>query len=81
MSNAHLPCLKLTSHTGTHIDAPSHFIDGGKTIDQFYVEEFTGMGFVLDVPKEKNEPVTLADIEEYVEYLAGVKFIFIRTYW
>lgn len=29
-----LTSLFLGSHTGTHIDAPSHFIKGGKTIDQ-----------------------------------------------
>ena len=56
-SNAHLSYLKLTSHTGTHIDAPSHFIDHGKTIDQFNVEEFSGTGYVLDIPKKENVAV------------------------
>jgi arylformamidase len=35
--------LRLSAHSGTHIDAPAHFISGGKTIDayppaRFYVE-------------------------------------------
>jgi len=29
-----LTALTLGSHTGTHMDAPSHFVPGGKTIDQ-----------------------------------------------
>ncbi|MEM0159613.1 MAG: cyclase family protein [Candidatus Micrarchaeaceae archaeon] len=80
-SNAHLSYIKFTSHTGTHIDAPSHFIDGGKTIDQFDLEEFTGIGFVLDISKGKNEAITLPEIEEYEGSLPGVKFLFIRTGW
>lgn len=32
--------LTLSSHSGTHIDAQSHRIKGGKTIDQYPVERF-----------------------------------------
>jgi arylformamidase len=34
--------LCLGSHTGTHVDAPSHFIKGGKGIDQVDLERFIG---------------------------------------
>ncbi|KIK61127.1 hypothetical protein GYMLUDRAFT_59086 [Collybiopsis luxurians FD-317 M1] len=33
--------LSLGSHTGTHIDAPSHFIEGGITIDEVPLEQTT----------------------------------------
>ena len=40
------PCnvtaLSLGSHTGTHMDAPSHFIPGGKTIDQVELSRCVG---------------------------------------
>ncbi len=36
--NAIYTCL----HTATHIDAPLHFIEGGKTIDQFPADYFIG---------------------------------------
>ncbi|NLA30437.1 MAG: cyclase family protein, partial [Methanomicrobiales archaeon] len=26
--------MTLGSHTGTHIDAPSHYIEGGQTVDR-----------------------------------------------
>ncbi|MDD1670333.1 MAG: cyclase family protein, partial [Methanomicrobiales archaeon] len=26
--------LQLTTHTGTHLDAPSHTLDGGTTVDR-----------------------------------------------
>lgn len=38
----------LGTHTGTHIDAPAHFIPGGKTIDQFEPFYFTGLGAAIE---------------------------------
>jgi kynurenine formamidase len=36
-------------HTGTHIDAPGHFITGGRTIDQLSAEELVWPAYVIDV--------------------------------
>ena len=36
-------------HGGTHFDAPLHFAQGGRSIEQIPVEELTGPAFVLDV--------------------------------
>lgn len=41
--------LSMGSHTGTHIDAPSHAIVGGRTIDQIPLEEMNGIARVLDL--------------------------------
>ena len=41
--------LKLGEHSGTHVDAPAHFIPGGKTVDEMPLEKFMGYAFVLDV--------------------------------
>ena len=38
----------LGSHTGTHIDAPSHYIKGGQTVDQIPPEVLMGPAQVLD---------------------------------
>ena len=37
-----LTALSMCAHNGTHVDAPSHFIRDGKTIDQLPLEVFTG---------------------------------------
>lgn len=44
-------CYNLTSfsmcaHNGTHVDAPNHFYDHGKTIDQVDLEALIGMAYV-----------------------------------
>src|SRR5437667_346330 len=45
--------LRLGSHTGTHVDAPSHFIKGGKGIDRMDPERFIGPAWVADLRRVK----------------------------
>ena len=35
------------THTGTHVDAPSHFIEGGRTIDEVPLERLMGPATVV----------------------------------
>lgn len=41
--------MRFSIHTGTHIDAPSHFIPGGATIDEIPIERFWRPGVRLDL--------------------------------
>jgi arylformamidase len=43
--------LSLSSHHGTHIDAPSHFLPDGMTVDQLPLDYLIGTCLVLDVRK------------------------------
>lgn len=36
--------LSMGTHSGTHIDAPAHMIEGSKTLDEFPVDRFVGPG-------------------------------------
>ena len=38
--------IKMCAHNGTHVDAPFHFIDGGRTIDQMGLEPYVGKCYV-----------------------------------
>ncbi len=38
--------LNMCAHNGTHVDAPYHFIDGARTIDQVDLSRFIGYAFV-----------------------------------
>ncbi len=44
-----LSSLKFGSHTGTHMDAPNHFVDGGVTVDQLPLDHFIGKAKVFDM--------------------------------
>jgi arylformamidase len=41
--------LALGSHSGTHIDAPAHYLRGARTIDQIPLEQLIGPAQVIDV--------------------------------
>ncbi len=43
--------LETSMHAGTHIDAPLHFIAGGKDVASLSLEQFVGDCVVLTVPK------------------------------
>ena len=41
--------IHLSSHSGTHVDAPSHFLKEGKCIDEIHLDRLIGDCVVLDV--------------------------------
>lgn len=43
-----LTALHMCAHNGTHVDAPYHFINDGKTIDQVDMERFVGYAYVTE---------------------------------
>jgi arylformamidase len=44
--------LACSVHTGTHVDAPAHFIDNGATVEQLPMEVLIGKAIVIDIPDE-----------------------------
>ena len=41
--------ITMGTHTGTHIDAPRHFIKNGKTVDEILLDQLVGRATVLDL--------------------------------
>ena len=41
--------LAMSAHTGTHVDAPHHFLNDHRTVEQLSLEILTGRCFVLDL--------------------------------
>jgi arylformamidase len=46
---ANVSALRLGTHTGTHVDPPAHFFDGGRTVDQLDLDVLVGPATVLDL--------------------------------
>ena len=40
--------LTMCAHNGTHVDAPFHFLNDGKTIDQVDLDKFIGIAYVAE---------------------------------
>ncbi|MBQ8951242.1 MAG: cyclase family protein [Eubacterium sp.] len=43
-----LTAFKMCAHNGTHVDAPFHFIDDGKRIDEVDLNKFVGYAYVTE---------------------------------
>jgi len=58
---------RASEHGGTHIDAPIHFADGHKTVDQLGLEQLTGAAIVVDVSaralKDADYRISVADLK------------------
>jgi arylformamidase len=53
----------LSTHTGTHMDAPSHFISGRATIDEIEVSRFVcNNALLLKIEKGSNQTISRNDI-------------------
>jgi len=59
----HLTALHMCAHNGTHVDAPYHFINDGKTVEQVPLEQFVGPCFVA----EHQGVVTAEDAEHILQ--------------
>lgn len=44
-----LSVLTMGSHNGTHLDAPYHFVEGGRTVDQISLEQVVGCCDVVEL--------------------------------
>jgi len=59
---ANVSLLSLGNHTGTHMDPPSHFIEGGKAIDELDPQVFIGGAWIVHLPDARGE-IGAADLE------------------
>ena len=50
-SECNLSVVRACVHTGTHADAPLHFISGGDSIDSLPLDAFVGPCRVIEVPE------------------------------
>jgi len=72
--------ISMGSQTGTHVDAPFHFADGGLRIDQLDLALFTGPAALLDVRgRAPRTRLTWADLGE--PDLAPGTLVLLHTGW
>jgi kynurenine formamidase len=74
--------LSMGSHTGTHVDAPSHFFAEGKSIEQIPLSTFIGRALLIDLThKLPREAITWTDLTPYAPQMAGGVLLLLHTGW
>jgi len=79
-----LELLFLSSHTGTHLDAPYHFAKNGVKIDQIPLDRLLGKAILIKLQKTKNTAITKSDIilfEKNNYKIPNYSSIFFYTGW
>lgn len=71
--------MNISTHVGTHMDSPAHFVDQGKTLDQFQIEELHGNGLVINCFDAKS--ITLELLKPYKDKISNSSFILFYTGW
>ncbi len=77
--------VSFSTHQGTHLDAPFHFFDDGKTIDQIALDRFYGPATLVDLAPggflEAKTPLTVDMFTPHEKHFRkGAKIIY-RTGW
>jgi arylformamidase len=70
--------LHMSSHTGTHLDAPVHYLKSGDTIDTIPLTPLVGKCRVIDISGTDSTTITAADL---TGKLAGVKRLLLKTWF
>jgi arylformamidase len=70
--------LHMSSHTGTHIDAPAHYLKSGDTIDTVPLSHIIGRCRVIDMSATGSSSITADDLNGK---LRGVKRLLLKTWF
>ena len=71
--------LHMVSHTGTHIDAPSHMIEGAPGLDDFSVEKFFGLALIIDYPPCAGLSIEFKPLQKMREKIERAEFVLFNT--
>jgi arylformamidase len=69
--------LNFSVHTGTHVDAPMHFIHGGTSVDLLSLDTLIGKAYVATIPNQINK--ITPEVLETLNVPFGVKRLLLKT--
>ena len=83
MAKSRVLTQKITTvmHSGTHIDAPGHVIEGAPLLHEIPLSAFFGTGVVVSIPKKKWEVVTPDDLEAARPEIRPGDIVIVNTGW
>nr|AIF02603.1 Cyclase family protein [uncultured marine thaumarchaeote KM3_158_B05] len=68
-----LELLFLSTHTGTHMDAPHHFLEKGTKIHEISLKKLVSETVLIKTRKKSNESVTKTDIQKFEKKHGKIK--------
>lgn len=72
----------MGSHCGTHIDAPKHFLKGGKSVIDFDVNDLIGEALLIDLGElPPGSSILLKDFSDQFNKYKKINRVVFRTNW
>jgi arylformamidase len=71
--------IKMHAHTGTHVDAQSHFLRDGKTIDHIPLRDLIGICKVIDFSESTRVNISKQDFMNFDEKIQKDDIILLKT--
>ena len=72
--------LSMSAHTGTHLDAPCHVLQNGKTITDLEMNRFYGIGCVINCTDLKaDETIEVALLRKHESRIKKADFVLLYT--
>jgi kynurenine formamidase len=83
MAKSRVLTQKITTvmHSGTHIDAPAHVVEGTPFLHEVPLSSFFGTGVVVSIPKGKWGVVTPDDLEAARPEIRPGDIVIVNTGW
>lgn len=82
-ANANVSRLEMSVHTGTHVDAPFHFLSSGGTVENLLLDVLIGSAQVVELDESVDE--ITREVLEKVHFAEGVERVLFKTrnssYW
>jgi len=79
-----LELLFLSTHTGTHMDAPYHFLEKGAKIHEISLKKLVSEAVLIQCRKKSGESITKTDIQKFEKKygeIDGLSSVIFLTGW
>jgi len=73
--------ITLYSHTGTHMDAPAHILEGAPVLEDLGIAHFVGSAVALDLRAPGRSVIGLDDLKPCAGAIEGKDFVLMYTGW
>ena len=73
--------LILSSHTGTHVDLPSHILPASSSLDAFGIERFAGKGVALDLRGLAGGMITVEALRFFEDLINESDYLLLCSGW
>lgn len=73
--------MRMVMHSGTHVNAPIHLIQGGLGVGEIAMEKLFGNGVIVSIPKDRWEVISVADLVAATPSIGEGDLVVLVTGW